>query len=410
MDEQNLEALKNIERALKSLQGSAQTALQTNTWQGAGKPLMRSYNGLYEKIRELLPDDVYVETLALHIEDGTGEQELVGQVNVAARQLYTYLREQTRESGLSGDWGDWGNFGRDMKNIGREIQEQVMGVTRNTVRRALSNIDFEIDGGGDYRNKRIEGENLSDHDLKSTDFRRAVIIDCDLSGCAMPNTDLRRVRLENSTLFGSDMRGADLRHAIINGCNLDGVNVKHGDFRHAIIHDTDMSNTNLQNASLKHTMLANVNLRGANLRDADLKHAVFYDVQMDETTIMPDGSAYAGYESLADFRVDYRTEPVPPVPPVPPKAPGEKRKIRVEIDTAVDSVDDAMEAIDAEMDALDTEMEQLDAEMAQFTGDEQPNMDEERRKVRDLRRRELEERRARIEAELAEIEASFDDE
>ncbi|MFW5691084.1 MAG: hypothetical protein ACOCXZ_01175, partial [Chloroflexota bacterium] len=143
MNEQELKQLEEYLRALSALEQSASDAIARGRFTGTGRMTVKGYTGLHQKVSQLLPDDFYVnEALALELDDDLTEEAMVTQVQYAARQMVLYLqgllREVRRSTGEAWDFSD-------LRSLGKQIQEQVMDISRNTLRRALSGIDIDID-------------------------------------------------------------------------------------------------------------------------------------------------------------------------------------------------------------------------------------------------------------------------
>lgn len=136
MNDETVEQLRKLLPALKSLQTTVERAYNTGISEGVGKMSVRTYNVLQQKVAALMPDDVYVtEALRLDVDEAGPEKEQIAQVNLAAGQLYHYLKNLIQEPWLTGE--DL----RELKGIGRELQDQILNTTRNALRRAMSGLD-----------------------------------------------------------------------------------------------------------------------------------------------------------------------------------------------------------------------------------------------------------------------------
>jgi uncharacterized protein YjbI with pentapeptide repeats len=414
MDETTQEHLKKALQALKTLQKSTERSLQMDMYQGTRKLVTRSYENLHQRIRELVPDDAFIESMTLDYNSNTEEREILTQVQFATHQLHTYLKDQIRqESEATWSFGDYGEFTLEaerFKNLGREIQEQVMGVTRHTLRRALSNFDFDFTTDSDFRRSRIEGKDLQGKNLSGADFRSAVVLNCNLSGANLSGADLRKVYFDNSNLTGANVDGGDNRKIIANQCDLTGANFHRADLRRAVFYDSNLQGINLSRATMRGVQIVNCDMSGANLTRADVSDVTFYNVNL-EGAMMPDGRPYQSGMDLRQYGIVHGSGPVPPVPPIPPMPPQpEKRKrgVRIEIGDADDEIDAEMEELEEEMDALEVEIDELDVEMEDL-GAETIRKQEKLRDELDQRRRELEERRRQIEAELDALDDEYEE-
>lgn len=442
MDENTLNQLEQALKALKALERSTTHGQRTGMTSGTAKLAARSYTNLYEKITELLPDDMYIQSLAVDLDEAEDDQDTVSQINFVATNLYAYLKDLLRDaqknqrstSGEGNQWNfNWGNMGMDpdeLRNLGRDIQEQVMGITRTTVRRALSNVDIDLDisDGKDLRKAYIMGENWGGRNLANADLRRAVITDTNVEGGNFQNADLRKTFINNVNMQGGNFKGADVRKVVIINTNLMGANFHRVDMRASKVWDTNFTGANLNRASLRGVNLIDCDLRGANLTDADVRGMVLYQCKIDATTTMPDGQPYQ--DNLDQFGIGWANGPIPPIPPLPPMPPTppeapekpkrkEKRRVVINIgdhehdvegmvESAMEEVDAAMEQLDEEIDALDAEMDDITDEMTVETENRRQQADERQRNQIERRRARLEQRRAQIEAEMARLEAQLD--
>jgi hypothetical protein len=136
MDENVTEQVRALIPALKALQDSVKHAAYNNVAVGGVvKMAVKSYTRLHGKIAELLPDDDYItDVLVLDINDNDKDEAKVAQLELATNQLIVYLRAKVHDDRSIVDKNE-------IKQLGRELQDQVMNFTRTTLRRALSSID-----------------------------------------------------------------------------------------------------------------------------------------------------------------------------------------------------------------------------------------------------------------------------
>lgn len=143
MDETTATSLNQLRLAFKSLLKSAEKALMTEMYPGSGDVSVRSYRALHTHAVGLLPDDYYVrEVLVLDLADDAPEKQKLAAVSLQAGQMVDYL-----DSLLKASDPRFAFPGPDMdeiKGLGRDLQEQILSVTRTTLRRALSGIDISI--------------------------------------------------------------------------------------------------------------------------------------------------------------------------------------------------------------------------------------------------------------------------
>lgn len=138
MDENTLNEVRKLLSALKALQQSTTRAIHTGILNsGSISMILRTYETLHARLMDLMPDDFYItEALKVDFDENASDEEKLGQVNLAVEQLHMYLRDQARME----NWFNTDEF-RDIKNMGRELSDQIIGTTRVALRRALSNLD-----------------------------------------------------------------------------------------------------------------------------------------------------------------------------------------------------------------------------------------------------------------------------
>jgi hypothetical protein len=134
-----MEDLNKLAMALRALSRSVEKALMTGHYEGTSKMMVKNYQSLNARAAELMPDDYYVtDTLALDIEPDSTDKEIVAQVQFASEQLYGYLKGVIKESGsLNPEGENWGSIGRD-------LQDSIITVTKQALRRAMSSIEVGI--------------------------------------------------------------------------------------------------------------------------------------------------------------------------------------------------------------------------------------------------------------------------
>ena len=145
MDETTAASLSQLRLAFKSLAKSVEKALMTEMYPGSGDQSARSYRSLHTHAVTLIPDDYYVrEVLALDVADDAPEKQKLAAVSLQAGQMVDYLdgllKPDPRIAFNSPDFDD-------IRTLGRDLQEQILAVTRTTLKRALSGIDISISKG-----------------------------------------------------------------------------------------------------------------------------------------------------------------------------------------------------------------------------------------------------------------------
>jgi hypothetical protein len=128
--------------ALKALAQAVEKSVLTGAYDGTGDMMVKNYRDLHAKVVQLLPEDYYVTSvLVLDVPHDAPEKQKAAHVNLAINQLVSYL-----DNLLRGERNV--NFAaeiEDLKELGRDLQQQIVVVTRKALRRALANIDVEVD-------------------------------------------------------------------------------------------------------------------------------------------------------------------------------------------------------------------------------------------------------------------------
>jgi len=264
MDEQVYQKLQQYQQALKALQRSVERSLQEGTYEGTGKMGVKSYQGIQRKIAELFPEDFYItDTLALEVSGDDKERHMLSQVQLAASQMIIYveglLRDYRVSTGTVGaDVSDWRSLGR---NLGRDLQEQIINMTRATIQRAVSNIDVDVQGipdslrGADMEGAQLEGANFSGRNMKDVNLKGAKLGGANFSGTNLANADLEGASADGANFSGTNLKDTNLKGVSLIGANLTGANLKNAD---------------LEGANLTEAKIVGANFKDANLRGATM--------------------------------------------------------------------------------------------------------------------------------------------
>lgn len=151
-EEMNSAELNQVLMAFKALSKNVEKQLHIGIYEGTGDISVRSYQALHRKIKELLPDDFYItEVLTYEPVEGNDRQKL-GAINILCGQMTDYLKELLRNH-PSGDGGSFAFRGDadELKGLGRELQDQILSLTKNSIRRAISNIDIQVNSSREGR-------------------------------------------------------------------------------------------------------------------------------------------------------------------------------------------------------------------------------------------------------------------
>lgn len=323
MEDAVYQKLQQYHQALKALHRSVTSSIQESTYEGTGRMAVKNYQGIQRKVAELFPEDFYItDTLALETNNGDmKERHMLGQVQLASSQMVIYLdglmREHRTAAGAGpSDFGDLKAWGRD---FGRQFQEDIIRMTKTTLRRALENVDVDVDVRGP---DSMAGANMENAQLENVNFSGR-----NLKGAHMINTNLKNANFSGANLADANLEGADATGANFSGANLKDtvlINVK---FTNANLTGANLKNANLEGADLTGARISGANFKGAVLQDATLPHGEEFH---SEAELMQYGAAarpsstgshHVHIEISDDDEDKPKRGPQPPEPPQPPQPP-----------------------------------------------------------------------------------------
>jgi uncharacterized protein YjbI with pentapeptide repeats len=279
MDDMGYQKIQQYVQALKALQRSVERSLQEDTYEGTGRMAVKSYQGIQRKIAEIFPEDFYVtDTLSLEVSGEVQERHMLSQVQLAASQLIIYLdglmRDYRRTTGVATpDLSD-------LRTLGRDLQEQILTITKATIRNALSGIDIDVEGGPKLAGANLEGANLENENYSGRNLKYA---------------NLRGAKIRGANFSGSNLREANLEGVDAEGANFSGANLK----------DTHLQGASFVNANLTGANLKDANLEGANLTGAQISGSNFSGANMQGAT-MPNGQPFRDERDFQTFNATAR--------------------------------------------------------------------------------------------------------
>ena len=94
MDEKTADALDKLVMALKAFTKSVQKNFHMGMYDGTGEMLIRQYNGLLNKARQLLPHNFFVHGILdlEQIKENTEDEKAISQIMIMSHQLLAYLQ------------------------------------------------------------------------------------------------------------------------------------------------------------------------------------------------------------------------------------------------------------------------------------------------------------------------------
>lgn len=137
----------------------------------------------------------------------------------------------------------------------------------------------------DLRGDLLSNTNLSNYNLSGTDLNGAILRDADLS-----NANLRFANLTQADFSFADLNGANLTRADLTRANLSNANLTRADLSNANLSSSDLfradfSYANLSSADLSSANLTKANLSGADLGNADLSSAVLVETNLSKAIL-----------------------------------------------------------------------------------------------------------------------------
>lgn len=146
MDETLNKTVQQLLLAFRSLQKSVEKSLMTGISDGAGTTAVRGYERLQARAKQLIPDDFFItEVLILDVDENASDDKKLAQVNLLASQAVDYLEGLYKAQAKAASRADFEDLGISLRDLGQEIQDQVMNMTRKTLKRAVANIDVNVD-------------------------------------------------------------------------------------------------------------------------------------------------------------------------------------------------------------------------------------------------------------------------
>jgi len=163
--------------------------------------------------------------------------------------------------------------GSDLRGLGRDIQDQIVNLTRSTIRRALANMDVNWN----MRGTDLQGQNLSRYSYSG-------------------------MRMQDMNWSGANLEAANFSGANLQDCNLTGTNLSRANFSGARLENVDFTGANVDAANFSGAKLVNCNFTEANLMSANLSGAKLVNPTLDGARL-PDGSAYQSDNDMKRFGV-----------------------------------------------------------------------------------------------------------
>lgn len=144
MDEEMRDALQNVIQGLNALTEVIERSINFGLTEGTGDLMIKQYRGLYFRASQLLPGDTYLqEYLSLDPLPKANDDQKIVQANLLSGQLLLYLRGIVKSNKARGASGE----DVKVKEMGRELRDQIVDATRDAVKRVLSQSEIEADSG-----------------------------------------------------------------------------------------------------------------------------------------------------------------------------------------------------------------------------------------------------------------------
>ena len=166
-------------------------------------------------------------------------------------------------------------------------------------------IAFSAIGGTSFRGATLTDADFSQTSLKSTDFRRAVLLrtrwrDAENLDRVRPGkTYLNNPKIRKLVCTG-DGQGQSYDHLI----NLEGINLQGANLEQANFNGSTLENGTLKEANIARAYFIGANLNGVNLKNANLSHVRLVQAQLDEADLT--GATLTG-AYIEDWNITIRT-------------------------------------------------------------------------------------------------------
>jgi hypothetical protein len=143
MEESTFKQLSQLVMALKSLARTVERGYHAGMFDSVGDHLVKTYRGLHKRVAELVPDDYYVtELLILELSEKSNDEQKMVQVRLFSDQLLEYLQSLLRAEEHQNVLSD-----NIPKGLGRELQDEILQMTKKIIRRAVSHIEIDVNEG-----------------------------------------------------------------------------------------------------------------------------------------------------------------------------------------------------------------------------------------------------------------------
>ncbi len=325
MNEETREQLQQILRALKALDQSVRHAIRADATAGTGAMILRSYSSLQARAAERLPDDFFVcETLRLEPEADIDEQQLITQVSLACSQLAGYLESLLRARRRTQVDIDLEDI--DFGEVSRTLRDSLVTQTRDTIRRAMSDIGIDLETTGSSGRRRrvvivdadaegddeslagsdLSGRDLGNENLAGRDLRGADLSGANLHDANLAEADLRGARLSGAVLRGADLGEAQLGSADLTGADIGDATLADADLDEARLKGANLAGALLTDATLTGSDLSGARLSGANLRAADLRGADLSGASLHRANLREASLVEANLQSADIRRASFR--------------------------------------------------------------------------------------------------------
>lgn len=164
-DEKQTQDLLRLKHALRAMSKSVNKALMMGNVDGTGDMMLKNYQRLHAKTIELFPDDFFIQSLEVELAPELDDKQKMSQVQLVTEQLATYVDSLLHDMRPSSFYDPIPDM-EDIRNFGFNIRDQIVRLTRSTLKSTLANIDFDSDEGSEEtepkRNKRKVRINVDD--------------------------------------------------------------------------------------------------------------------------------------------------------------------------------------------------------------------------------------------------------
>jgi hypothetical protein len=142
MDETTRASITQLVMALKAFTKSVEKSVHYGMFEGTGDTVLRQARSLHARAKQLLPDDYFIsDVIMLDATAESSDEEKNMQVRLMTDQLLDYLQSIVKSDQSVTIRAEVD----DLKDVGRELQSQILQMTRKALKRAIVHMDIDTE-------------------------------------------------------------------------------------------------------------------------------------------------------------------------------------------------------------------------------------------------------------------------